>query len=124
MAMLLGEVTALASSTGGSLHDAVGRARRVTSGLVGRVIDRARERGLPIRGSWSPERRAAFACLIVDDGAHLNEELARQGFRVDFRPLGPKSGEGLLRIGTNSAGFAYEIDAVIDAIAAHRASRA
>jgi selenocysteine lyase/cysteine desulfurase len=122
MAMLLGELAALGSSTGGSLHDAVGRARRVTSTLVARTIERARERDLPVRGAWSPERRAAFVCIEVEDGARLNEALAQQGIRVDFRPLGPKAGNGLLRIGTNGAGFPYEIDAVIDAIAAHRGS--
>lgn len=123
MAMLLGELAALASSTGGSLHDAVGRSRRVTSALVGRAIERARERGLEVRGRFSPERRAAFVCLVLSDGARLNEELARQGIRVDFRPLAPGSQDGLVRIGTNSAGFPYEIDAVIDAIAEHRPAR-
>jgi selenocysteine lyase/cysteine desulfurase len=124
MAMLLGELAALASSTQGSLHDAVGRSRRVTSALVGRVIERAREKGLEVRGAWSPERRAAFVCLVVSDGAHLNEELARHGMRVDFRPLAAGSTDGYIRVGTNSAGFAYEMDAVVDAIAAHRPARA
>ncbi len=123
MAMLVGELTALASSTDGSLHDAVGRARRVTSSLVGRIIERAREHGLPVRGGWSPERRAAFVCLLVEDGARLNEELAREGIRVDFRPVTGGATDGFLRVGTNSAGFAYEMDAVVDAIAAHRSSR-
>ncbi|MDP2313257.1 MAG: aminotransferase class V-fold PLP-dependent enzyme [Pseudomonadota bacterium] len=124
MAMLLGELASLASSTDGSLHDAVGRARRVTSSLVGRAIERARKHGLEVRGGWSPERRSAFVCLVMPDGARLNEELARQGIRVDFRPLVPGSPDGLIRVGTNSAGFGYEIDAVIDAIAEHRTAKA
>lgn len=123
MAMLVGELAALASATDGSLHDAVGRARRVTSSLVGRLIERAGEHGLPVRGGWSPERRAAFACIQVENGARLNEELAREGIKLDFRPLTGGATDGFLRVGTNAAGFGYEIDAVVDAIAAHRSPR-
>ncbi len=120
MAMLLGELTALASSTAGSLHDAVGRSRRVTSSLVGRAIDRAQERGLAVRGGWSPERRGAFVCIAIEDGARVNEALAQAGIHVDFRPRTGGATSGWLRVGTNSAGFPYEIDAVIDAIAEQR----
>ncbi|MFN7143842.1 MAG: aminotransferase class V-fold PLP-dependent enzyme, partial [Myxococcota bacterium] len=120
MAMLVGELAALASSTDGSLHDAVGRSRRVTSSLVGRVIERARETGLTVRGGWSPERRGAFVCIEVQDGARVTEELAREGMRVDFRPRTGGATDGWIRVGTNAAGFAYEMDAVVDAIAAHQ----
>jgi len=123
MAMLVGELAALASSTDGILHDAIGRSRRVTSSLVGRLLDQARANGLSVRGNWSPERRAAYVCIQVEDGARLNEELAREGFRVDFRPASGGATNGFLRVGTNAAGFAYEMDAVIDAIIAHSSRR-
>lgn len=119
MAMLVGELAALATSTEGDLGAAVRRARHVTSSLVGRAVDLARERGLGVRGDWSPERRAAFACIEAKNGRVAVEELAKEGFRLDFRPLTPGSDAGILRIGANAAGFAYEIDAVVDAIAAY-----
>lgn len=119
MAMLVGELAALATSADGDLGDAVRRARRVTSSLVGRAIARARERGLGVRGDWGPERRAAFACIEARNGRRAVEELARQGYRLDFRPLKPGSDAGILRLGANAAGFAYEIDAVVDAVAAY-----
>lgn len=118
MAMLLGELYALGSSADGSIGGGVARARRVTSGLVQAMLDRAAERGLGVRGSWGPERRGAFVCVEVERGNHVNEALARQGIRVDFRP---REGEaGWLRVSGNSAGFVYEVQAVIDAIAQHR----
>lgn len=120
MAMLLGELSALASSTDGCLFDAVGRARRVTSKLVGRALERARSAGLDVRGDWGPERRAAFICIRMDRARQVDRELARAGIRVDFRNATPGSDAGILRVSGNSAGFAYEIDAVMDAIAAHR----
>jgi kynureninase len=123
MAMLLGELATLASSTGGSLPDALLRARRVTSGLVDHLLTRAAELGLPVRGHWGAERRAAFVVIRVDDGARINEALAHEGYRVDFRPLRGGSADGYLRVGTSCAGFAYEFDAVMDAVARHRASR-
>jgi hypothetical protein len=76
-----------------------------------------------VRGGWSPERRAAFVCIQVEDGARVNEALAREGIKVDFRPLTGGAKDGFLRVGTNAAGFDYEFDAVVDAIAAHRAPR-
>ncbi|MFZ5478352.1 MAG: aminotransferase class V-fold PLP-dependent enzyme [Myxococcota bacterium] len=120
MAMLLGELSALASSTGGSLHDAVGRARRVTSSLVSRAIERAQTCGLAVRGEWGPERRAAFVCIAHDHGRVVAEALGKEGLRVDFRPRRPGSDAGILRVSGNGAAFAYEIDAVMDAITAHR----
>jgi kynureninase len=116
MAMLLGELAALGTSADGSLEDAVRRARRVTSGLVGRMRERALAAGLSVRGDWGPERRGAFLTLPVADGERLNVALARRGFRVDFRPIA-RDGSGILRIGTNAAAFDYEMDAVIDAVA-------
>jgi selenocysteine lyase/cysteine desulfurase len=121
MAMLLGELAAFASSTDGVLHDAVGRARRVTSDLVARGIERAQTHGLDVRGAWGPERRAAFLCVGSPRGRQVAEELAAQGFLVDFRPSAPQSNAGILRLSGNAAGFAYEMDATVDALAAlHR----
>jgi selenocysteine lyase/cysteine desulfurase len=121
MAMLLGELAAFASSTDGVLHDAVGRARRVTSDLVARGIARAHGHGLDVRGAWGPERRAAFLCVGSPRGRQAAEELAAQGFLVDFRPSAPQSSAGILRLSGNAAGFAYEMDATVDALAAlHR----
>ena len=117
MAMLIGELAALATSTDGILHDALGRARRVTSTLVARGIERAQARGLDVRGEWGAERRAAFLCVRSPRGRTINDALARRGFRVDFRPAAPQSNAGILRVSGNAAGFAYEIDATIDAIA-------
>jgi kynureninase len=115
MAMLLGELAALASSAGGDLGAAVGRARAVTRGLVDVALMRARERGLGIRGDWGSDRRAAFVCVEVDRGAHIAEALGARGIRVDFRP---REGEaGWIRVSGNAAAFPYEIDAVMDAIA-------
>lgn len=118
MAMLLGELYTLASSADGSITGGVARARRVTSGLVQTMLDRVAERGLGVRGAWSAERRGAFVCVEVERGMHVNEALARDGIRVDFRP---RAGDaGWLRVSGNSAGFPYELEAVIDAIARHR----
>lgn len=115
MTMLLGELAALASSANGDLDAAVRRARRVTSGLVDTARRRASERGLCIRGGWPSERRGAFVCVEVDRGHIVNEALAKRGIRVDFRP---RAGDaGWIRVSGNSAAFAYEIEAVIDAIA-------
>lgn len=118
MAMLLGELAALASSTDGVLHDAVGRARRVTSALVDRGIERARSRGLDVRGTWASDRRAAFLCVRSPRGRQVAEELATRGMHVDFRPAAPRSDAGILRVSGSSASFGYEMDAVIDGIAA------
>lgn len=117
MAMLLGELAALASSTGGSLDLAVQRARAVTSGLVERTITRAREQGLVVRGGWDVSRRAAFCCVEHPRGRAAVEHLGREGYRLDFRPDTPGSDDGIVRVGANAAGFAYEVDAVVDALA-------
>ena len=67
-----------------------------------------------MRGDWPAERRAAFVCIEVEDGPRVNEALAHQGIRVDFRPR--EGDAGWLRVSGNSAGFAYEMEAVIEAI--------
>lgn len=118
MAMLLGELAALSTSADGSLPDAVRRARRVTQGLVGRAMARCTERGLAVRGDWPAERRAAFVCVEVAGGHAINERLAGMGIRTDFRPKDAE--RGWIRVSGNAAGFGYEIDAVIDAIAGVR----
>lgn len=118
MAMLSGELLALASSADGSLRGGVARARRVTSTLVDVALREARAHGLGVRGAWPAERRAAFVCVEVERGTHVNEALATRGIRVDFRPR--QGDAGWLRVSGNSAGFPYEIEAVIDAIATHR----
>ena len=117
MAMLLGELAALASSTNGVLHDAVGRARRVTAGLVQRGLERAVERGLDVRGSWGAEHRAAYLTIRHPRARHVTEALAADGIQIDYRPLTQGSQAGILRVSGNAAGFGYEMDAVIDAIA-------
>ncbi len=113
-AMLLGELAALATSAGGDLGAAVRRARRVTRGLVEATLAAAARHGLTVRGDWPAERRAAFVCIEVEDGPRVNEALAHQGIRVDFRPR--EGDAGWLRVSGNSAGFAYEMEAVIEAI--------
>ncbi len=118
MAMLLGELATLAASAGGDLGAAVQRARRVTQGLVDTALVNAARHGLRVRGDWPSERRAAFACVEVDDGPRVNEVLAQQGIRADFRPRAGKA--GWMRVSGNSAGFPYEIEAVIEAIARAR----
>jgi kynureninase len=121
MAMLLGELVALASSAGGSLPAAVVRARRVTSGLVEAMLARAAERDLTVRGAWPAARRGAFVCVEVEDGERVNDGLARMGIRTDFRPRAGRS--GWIRVSGNAAGFPYEVRAVIDAIAASPGAR-
>ncbi len=116
MAMLLGELAALASSAEGDLEGAVMRARRVTSSLVERMRNRAEARGLRIRGDWSHERRGAFVCIELEDGA-VCEALAHEGIITDFRPRFAGSKAGWLRVSGNSAAFPYELDAVIDTVA-------
>jgi len=123
MAMLLGELAAFASSADGDLGAAVRRARSVTRGLVEHLLEQAAVRGLPVRGDWPAERRAAFLCVEVDDGPRVNAELARTGIRADFRPRRAGGDGGWIRVSGNAAGFAYELDAVIDGIARHRTSR-
>ncbi len=116
--MLLGELAALATSAGGSLSGAVARSRTVTSGLVEVLMGACAEHGLRVRGDWPASRRGAFVCVEVDDGPRINEALAHAGIRVDFRP---RDGDrGWLRVSGNAAGFAYEMRAVITAIARAR----
>ena len=118
MAMLLGELAALASSAGGDLGAAVARARRVTQGLVDVLLAECTRHGLTVRGNWPSDRRGAFVCIEVERGPHINAALAAQGIRVDFRP---RDGDhGWLRVSGNSAGFAYEMQGVVTAIAAAR----
>lgn len=118
MAMLLGELAALASSAQGNLGAAVVRARRVTQGLVDVLLDECARHGLAVRGNWPSDRRGAFVCIEVDEGPRINEALAAKGFRVDFRPR--EGTRGWLRVSGNSAGFAYEMKGVVTAIAAAR----
>ncbi|MBM4391233.1 MAG: aminotransferase class V-fold PLP-dependent enzyme [Deltaproteobacteria bacterium] len=115
MAMLLGELATLAASAGGDLGAAVQRARRVTQGLVDTALLAASSHGLRVRGDWPSARRAAFVCVEVDDGPRVNEALARQGIRADYRPR--EGSAGWMRVSGNAAGFPYEIEAVIEAIA-------
>ena len=120
MAMLLGELAAASSVTGGDLGRAVERARTVTRGLVDVAMDACARHGLRVRGDWSSARRAAFVCVEVSEGALAVESLARQGMHVDFRPRTGGAREGWLRVSGNPAGFAYEIEAVIGAIGRHQ----
>jgi kynureninase len=119
MAMLLGELAALATSAEGSLPDAIRRARGVTRGLVARMLARAEALGLEPRGDYEADRRAAFVVFEVADSVRLAEALARDGIRVDVRPVRPGASDGYVRVGTNAAAFAYEVDAVLEAIAGH-----
>lgn len=117
--MLLGELAALATSANGSLTAAIVRARAVTSGLVQTLMGACAREGLVIRGEWPASQRGAFVCIEVEDGPRINEALAHQGIRVDFRP---RDGDrGWLRVSGNAAGFAYEMEAVVTAIARARA---
>jgi kynureninase len=115
MAMLLGELAALASSANGDLPSAVLRARRVVRSRVDELLAACQAHGLAVRGNWPSERRGAFVCIEVDDGPRINEALAKQGFRVDFRPR--RGNAGWLRVSGNSAAFAYEMEGVVTAIA-------
>ncbi len=115
MTMLLGELAALASSADGNLDAAVHRARHVTSSLVDVALRRATHHGLRVRGDWTSHQRGAFVCVEVERGHAVNEALAAQGIRVDVRPRADHG--GWIRVSGNSAAFAYEIEAVIDAIA-------
>lgn len=120
MAMLLGELAAASSVTGGDLRRAVQRARAVTQGLVDVAMDACARHGLRVRGDWSSARRAAFVCVEVREGALAVEALVRGGMHVDFRPRTGGARDGWLRVSGNPAGFAYEIEAVIAAIARHQ----
>lgn len=124
MAMLLGELAALGSATGGDLAAGVDRARRVTRNLVEVAIREAELHGLRVRGDWPADRRAAFVCVEVEEGEEVNRRLAHAGIRADFRPRVGGARDGWLRISGNSAGFPYEIEAVIEAIAGHRPTSA
>lgn len=117
MAMLLGELAAASSVTGGQLGPAVVRARRVTQALVETALVACARHGLVVRGAWGAERRAAFVCVEVREGAALAQALADEGKHVDFRPRVGGARDGWLRVSGNPAGFAYEIEAVIEAIA-------
>jgi kynureninase len=120
-AMLIGELAALATSAGGSLEGAMRRARAVTQGLVGTLLAACAREGLGVRGDWPLDRRAAFVCIEVEEGPRLNEALAHRGIRVDFRP---RAGDaGWLRVSGNSAGFAYEMEAVVTAIVREAGAR-
>lgn len=120
MAMLLGELAALGTSAGGDLQAAVRRARAVTRGLVDVARREAEAHGLRIRGDWESDHRSAFVCVEVEDGPRVNEALAEAGIRADFRPRTGGARDGWIRVSGNAAGFPYEIEAVIQAIAAHR----
>lgn len=120
-AMLLGELAALATSANGSLTAAIRRARTVTSGLIQTLLDACAREGLAVRGAWPASQRGAFVCIEVEDGPAINEALARQGIRVDFRPR--EGDRGWLRVSGNAAGFPYEMEAVVTAIVHERAAR-
>jgi hypothetical protein len=83
-----------------------------------------------VRGAWGSERRAAFVCVEITEGNAAVEALAARGLHVDFRPFFGGARDGWLRVSGNSAGFPYEIEAVIAGIAdiaqgsngAHRAA--
>ncbi len=117
MAMLLGELAAASSVTGGDVGAAVRRARGVTQRLVEVALQECAARGLRVRGDWPSGRRAAFVCVEVREGAALAGALAAEGKHVDFRPRTGGARDGWLRVSGNSAGFGYEIEAVIEAIA-------
>lgn len=123
MAMLLGELAALATSADGSLEGAVARARRVTSGLVGRLLDGARARGLAPRGAYDADRRGAFVVLRVRDGLRVTEALGHEGIRVDARPVVPGGSDAWVRVSGNAAAFPYEMDVVLDALTRHAPPR-
>jgi kynureninase len=119
MCMLLGELSALASSAGGSLRGALARARSVTRGHVAHLVEGGRRRGLDVRGAWDPDRRAAFVCVASPHARRIHAALAPMGYRLDLRPAGHGGDAGILRVSGNAAGFTYELDSVLDAIAAH-----
>lgn len=116
MAMLLGELRALAASAGGDIGAAVQRARQQTSFLVDTLLAACQNQGLPVRGDWPSARRGAFVCIEIPDGK-ICEALAKTGIITDFRPRYAGARDGWLRVSGNSAGFAYEMEAVVAAVA-------
>jgi kynureninase len=114
MAMLCGELLALGVLSEGSLKQAVQQARKTTASLVERMLAGAAARDLKVRGDFPAERRGAFICVEVKDGA-INHQLAAQGIITDFRPKDTTKA-GWLRVSGNAAAFGYELDAVLDAI--------
>lgn len=122
MAMLVGELAALASSAGGDLAAGVARARAVTRAFVQRLLDGARAHDLPVRGAFDADRRAAFVVLRVPGGVRITEEMAREGYRVDVRPV-HGTDDGYVRVSGNAAALPYEADALIAAIVRHRRLR-
>lgn len=124
MAMLLGELAAASSVSGGDLGAAVERARGVTRALVDTALRECAAHGMTVRGDWGSEHRGAFVCIEVREGAALTAALAAEGKHVDFRPRTGGARDGWLRVSGNPAGFAYEIEAVIEAIARLRGTDA
>ena len=58
---------------------------------------------------------SSFLCRLIRPAAV--EALAALGLHVDFRPRYGGARDGWLRVSGNSAGFPYEIEAVIAGIA-------
>lgn len=118
MAMLIGELAALASGADGTITGGVRRAREVTRGLVDVALTVAAREGLGVRGAWGAEQRAAYVVLHVPEGERLTRRLAEEGISVDFRPVRANCRDGYIRVSGNAAGFGYEIEAVLTRLGA------
>jgi len=119
MVALVTELGVLATSGSGDLQAAVRRARERTRAHVEAGLAAAEEAELKVYGGTDPDRHAAFLALWVPNGAEVVEALADEGVFVDFRADAPGSDGGLIRVGSNAAGFGYEVVYAVDRVAAH-----
>jgi kynureninase len=123
MVALVTELGVLATSGNGDLQAAVRRARERTRAHMAAGLETAEAAGLEVRGGTDPERRGAFLALWVPDGETVVTALAEEGVFVDFRADAPESDGGLIRVGSNAAGFGYEVVYAVERIAAYAADR-
>ena len=103
------ELRVLGSSGDGDLRSAIARARLVTTTQVENAVEYARSIGLHVHGPSTPDRRAAFFAIRVEQGNAIVKALEEDGVIVDFRPDEPGSEAGLIRLSANHASFGYEL---------------
>jgi kynureninase len=116
LVMLATELKVLATLGGGSIPAAVACARRRTSEMTQRAVERAKDHGLRVRGPVDPERRGAFFATEVPNGPAVIEALGARGVVADFRADG-EGPAGIVRMSASAAHFSYEIDFAVDTLA-------
>ncbi|NUP06104.1 MAG: aminotransferase class V-fold PLP-dependent enzyme [Polyangiaceae bacterium] len=98
------------------LETGVEEIRRRNVALSERILERAAERGLPVRSPLASARRGGMICFDLPDGDKIVSSLAELGIDVDYRP-----GAGV-RVGAHPCATEDECDRLVDHLARSRPS--